>query len=68
MKQGEAALSANTRSQDMWFLAALASICLEGEMYAPAIKFVEDAIAASSRYGGFSSGSGIYTEFLGKVT
>ena len=46
MDQGEAALSANTRRQDMWFLAALASICLEGEMYEPAIKFVEDAIAA----------------------
>lgn len=66
MKQGEVALAANTRSQDMWFLAALASICVEGEMYDPAIKFVEDAIAASSRYGGFSSGIGDLYGILGK--
>ena len=66
MQQGEAALSANTRRQDMWFLAALASICLEGEMYDPAIKFVEDAIAVSSRYGGFSSGIGDLYGILGK--
>ena len=66
MQQGETALSANTRRQDMWFLAALASICLEGEMYDPAIKFVEDAIAASSRYGGFSSGIGDLYGILGK--
>ena len=66
MDQGETALSANTRRQDMWFLAALASICLEGEMYEPAIKFVEDAIAASARYGGFSSGIGELYGILGK--
>ena len=66
IEQGEAALSANTRRQDMWFLAALASICVEGEMYAPAIKFVEDAIAVSSRYGGFSSGIGDLYGLLGK--
>ena len=66
MDQGEGALSANNRRQDMWFLAALASICLEGEMYEAAIKFVEDAIAASSRYGGFSSSTGNLYGILGK--
>ncbi len=66
MDQGEVALSANNRSGDMWFLAALASICLEGEMYEAAIKFIEDAIAASSRYGGFSSGVGDLYGILGK--
>ena len=66
MDQGEVALSANNRSGDMWFLAALASICLEGEMYDAAIKFVEDAIAASSRFGGFSSGVGNLYGILGK--
>ena len=66
MDQGEVALSANNRSGDMWFLAALASICLEGEMYDAAIKFIEDAIAASARYGGFSSGVGDLYGILGK--
>ena len=66
MDQGEVALSANNRSGDMWFLAALASICLEGEMYEAAIKFVEDAITASARYGGFSSGVGNLYGILGK--
>ena len=47
LSQGETALSAsNHHKQDMWFLAALGSICLDGEMYAPAIKLVEDAIVA----------------------
>ena len=66
MGQGEAALSANTRRQDMWFLTALASICLEGEMYESAIKFVEDAIATSARYGGFSPNIGELYGILGK--
>ena len=46
LNQGEVALSASNRKQDMWYLAALGSICLDGEMYDPAIKLVEDAIAA----------------------
>ena len=46
LNQGEIALSASNRNQDMWFLAAVGSICLDGEMYDAAIKLVEDAIAA----------------------
>ena len=46
LNQGEIALSASNRNQDMWFLAAVGSICLDGEMYDSAIKRVEDAIAA----------------------
>ena len=53
LNQGEIALSASNRRHDMWFLAAVASICLDGEMYAPAIKLVEEAIATSGRFGGF---------------
>ena len=50
----------------MWFLAAVASICLDGEMYAPAIKIVEKAIAASGRYGGFGWGQEHLYSILGK--
>ena len=67
LNQGEVALSANNfRSRDMWFLMALASICLEGEMYEPAIKLGEDAIAASGNYGGMSSSMENLYEILGK--
>ena len=45
LEQGEVALSSSNRNQDMWFLAAVGSICLDGEMYGSAIKLVEDAIA-----------------------
>ena len=64
--QGEVALSSSNRRQDMWFLMALASICAEGEMYDAAIKFSEDALAASGRYSGFSSGLEPLYEILGK--
>ena len=66
LNQGEVALSANNRGHDMWFLAAVASICVDGEMYAPAIKIVEDAIAASGRYGGFGWGQEQLYSILGK--
>ena len=66
LNQGEMALSANFRGQDMWFLMALASICLDGEMYDTAIKLSEDAVAASGRYGGFSSSMENLYEILGK--
>ena len=52
LNQGEVALSASHQKNDMWYLAALATICADGEMYAPAIKLVHDAIAESARYGG----------------
>jgi cytochrome c biogenesis protein CcmG/thiol:disulfide interchange protein DsbE len=66
LDQGEVALSASNRKQDMWFLAAVGSICLDGEMYAPAIKLVEDAIAASGRYGRGSWGREQLYDILGK--
>ena len=66
IKQGEGALAANNRRQDMFFLAALASICIEGEMYDNAIRLAEDAIAASTRFGGFSSSMEALYEILGK--
>ena len=66
LNQGEVALSGSNRSGDMWFLAAVASICLDGEMYAPAIKIVEKAIAASGRYGGFGWGQEQLYNILGK--
>ena len=39
--------------QDMWRLAALGGICLEGELYDPAIKLIDEAIMMTGRYGGF---------------
>ena len=54
LNQGEAAQSNDTQwRQDMWHLAALGSICLEGELYDPAIKLVDEAIMMTGRYGGF---------------
>ena len=66
LNQGEVVLSGSNRSHDMWFLAAVASICLNGEMYAPAIKLVEKAIAASGRYGGSGWGQEHLYGILGK--
>ena len=66
LNQGNVALSGSNRSHDMWFLAAVASICVDGDMYAPAIKIVEEAIAASGRYGGFGWGQDHLYSLLGK--
>ena len=66
LNQGEVALSGSNRSHDMWFLAAVASICLDAKMYAPAIKIVQEAIAASGRYGGFGWGQEHLYSILGK--
>ena len=53
LDEGEAALSADIGwNQDTWRLTALGSICLEGELYNPAIKLIEDAIMHAGRYGG----------------
>lgn len=65
LNQGEAALASSHQKHDMWFLVALAIICLDGEMYAPAIKLAQDAIAESSRYGGGWNMEYIH-ELLGK--
>ena len=53
LDEGEAALSTDIQwNQDMWRLTALGNICLEGELYNPAIKLIEDAIMHAGRYGG----------------
>ena len=53
LAEGEAALSADMQwNQDPWRLTALGSICVEGELYNPAIKLIEDAIMHAGRYGG----------------
>ena len=66
LDQGEVALSASNHRHDMWFLAAMATICFDGDMYAPTIKFVEKAIATSGRYGGFRWGQEYLYNILGK--
>ena len=65
LNQGAAALSASHQKHDMWFLVALAIVCLDGEMYAPAINLAQDAISESSRYGGGWNMEYIH-ELLGK--
>ena len=65
LNQGAAALSASHQKHDMWFLVALAIVCLDGEMYMPAINLAQDAIAESSRYGGGWNMEYIH-ELLGK--
>ena len=54
LNEGETARSNDTQwIRDMWHLAALGSICLEGELYDPAIKLIDEAIMITGRYGGF---------------
>ena len=53
LNKGETARSNDMQwTQDMWHLAALGSICLEGELYDPAIKLIDEAIMMTGRYGG----------------
>ena len=66
LNQGESAFAGYNRRNDLWFLMALASICAEGEMYDAAIKFGEDAIAASGRFVGFSGPMEHLHEILGE--
>ena len=66
LDQGEVALSASNHRHDMWFLAAMATICFDGDMYAPTIKFVEEAIATSGRFGGFHREHEYLYNILGK--
>lgn len=54
LNEGETARSNDMQwRQDMWHLAALGGICLEGELYDPAIKLIDEAIMMTGRYGGF---------------
>ena len=66
LNRGEVALSASNYKQDMWFLMAIAYICLDGGIYDTAIKLGENAIAASGRYSGYSSSKEHLYEILGK--
>ena len=68
IRQGETTVSTNPRAQfDMFLLMTLASICVESELYDTAVKFAEDAQAASSRMGGGLSSLNEYVyEILGK--
>ena len=66
LNRGEVALSASNHKQDMWFLTALASICIDGGIYDAATKFGEDAIAVSGRHGGYMSSTEYLYEILGK--
>ena len=53
LDEGEAARSADIQwTQDMRHLTALGSICVEGELYNPAIKLIDAAIMHAGRYGG----------------
>ncbi len=70
LNQGEVALSASSHKSDIGFLAAMAYICLDGEMYAPAIKLIEEAIAIikSGRFGVlYGGGDPFLYEILGKT-
>ncbi len=54
LSEGETARSNDMQwRQDMWHLAALGSICLEGELYDSATKLIDEAIMMTGRYGGF---------------
>ena len=53
-KQGDKALASSSQKNDMWFLASLATICLENKMYDPAIKLAESALVESRSYSGSS--------------
>ena len=54
LNKGETARSNDMQwRQDMWHLAALGSICLEGELYDPAIKLIDEGIMMTGRYGGY---------------
>ncbi|MYB01065.1 tetratricopeptide repeat protein [Candidatus Poribacteria bacterium] len=68
ISQGETAVSTNPRAPfDIFLLMTLASICADGELYDSAVKFAEDAVAASSRMGGGLSSLNEYVyEILGQ--
>ena len=68
LNQGEVALSASNHKSDIGFLAAMAYICLDGEMYAPAIKIIEEPIAIikSGRFGVlYGGGDPVLYDILG---
>ncbi len=53
ISQGETAVENNPQAPLRVFsFLTLASICVEGELYEPAVKFAEDAMAESSQMGG----------------
>ena len=67
LTQGEGALSVSNQRRSMYFLRTLGNICLDGDMYAAAVKLADAAFAESSRYYSINSSSleSLY-ELLGK--
>ena len=54
LNEGKSARSADTEwNQGMSYLAALGSICLEGELYDPAIELIDEAIRQARHYDGY---------------
>ena len=54
LNEGDTARSNDMQwRRDMWHLAALGSICLEGELYDPAIKLIDEALLMVGSYGGY---------------
>ena len=69
LNQGEVALSASNHKSNMDVLAAMAYICLDGKIYAQAIKLIEEAIAItkSGRFGVlYWGGDSFLYDLLGK--
>lgn len=48
LKQAEQALASCSEKDDVWFLGALATICIENRMYEPTIELTKSALDASS--------------------
>ncbi len=48
LKQAKQALASCSEKNDVWFLGALATICIENRMYEPTIKLTKSALDASS--------------------
>ncbi len=48
INQANTALTTSNRSQDLWFLCSIGSICYQGELYEPAIKHLKDALVVNS--------------------
>lgn len=52
IKKAESALETSTNSDDMYYLAGLATLCYENKLHEPAIKLTQLALKESERYGG----------------
>ncbi len=66
INHGNTALSSSNRSQDMWFLCAIGSICYEAEFYEPAIKHLKIALIESNNRGASSWEQETIYDLIGK--